>query len=301
MAFSVAILRVLFPVRAPLEIDCHSPCVCGRVENSENAKVVKYDAWMSMARLAPVFRFAFALALFASTSQSANCAEPVFEQVLVPFDTAVFPGQFGALWSAELWVRNDGEQPVNLFPEKCSFIGLEAPCTTRIDIPARSTTLVDVLKRASPSMPGIFLYVPQDRVADLQFNLRIQDLSKLSQSAGTEIQVVRQRDYRTGRTNLLNVPLREGFRPTLRVYSPYLGPQSQFIVRVYRDPGDDLLLERTYTESLPTDAGPTTRPGDVRFQLGAGRGASRRRIPCSRRGRTDLSQGSSLLAAAHDH
>lgn len=178
---------------------------------------------------------------------------PGFEQVLVPFDTATIPGQFGTRWSAELWVRNDAEQPVNLFPERCSFIGREGPCRRRIDVPGNTTALLDVMEMTSDRWPGVLLYIPQDRIGDVYFNLRIRDLSKQLESAGTEVPIVREAELRTGRTALLNVTLEAGFRANLRVYSPDLFG-AQFVVRVYRQSTDELLVDRAFSEMLPTDA-----------------------------------------------
>jgi len=188
-----------------------------------------------------------------SRSVGAYGQVPGFEQVLVPFDTATIPGQFGTRWSAELWVRNDAERPVNLFPERCSFIGLEGPCPKRIDVPGNTTTLLDVLAFTyGDRAPGVLLYIPQDRIGDIYFNLRIRDLSKQLESAGTEVPIVREAELRTGRTTLLNVPLKAGSRANLRVYSPDLFG-ARFVVRVYRQSTDELLVDRAFSEGFPTD------------------------------------------------
>jgi hypothetical protein len=80
---------------------------------------------------------AFLLAL----SSSAQTPQG-FQQVLIPFDTATFPGGAGAIWSTELRVRNDSAQPVNLFPETCFSFGAPVPCSRRIDIPANTTQIL---------------------------------------------------------------------------------------------------------------------------------------------------------------
>ncbi|HEU4520641.1 MAG TPA: hypothetical protein VFT12_01490, partial [Thermoanaerobaculia bacterium] len=61
-----------------------------------------------------------------------------YEQILVPFDTMTLPTG-GALWRAELWVRNNGSTAINLFPDVCYQFGQPHPCTRRIDVPAQST------------------------------------------------------------------------------------------------------------------------------------------------------------------
>src|SRR5687767_8778761 len=89
--------------------------------------------------------------------------QPSHEQVLVPFDTVVV-ADAGVRWSAELRVRNSSDVEINLFPEKCSWIGLVTPCETKIVIPPQTTKLVDVLSSTSLHSPGILLYVPSAHV-----------------------------------------------------------------------------------------------------------------------------------------
>jgi hypothetical protein len=195
---------------------------------------------------------AFILIALAATSLAATSLaaadDTLFEQVLVPFDTQTITG-VNTIWTAELRVRNDGDQPINLFPEKCFFLGREFPCFQRADVPARTTILLDQIKPDYATPAAIFLYVPKARAADVSFNLRV---AAAGDPIGTEIPVVRERNYRTGRTTLLNIPLGAGSRPSLRIYSPIL-LSHVFRVRIYRDPGDVLILERSFELIVPTD------------------------------------------------
>lgn len=176
-----------------------------------------------------------------------------FEQVLAPFDTGTFQG--GSVWSAELWVRNDTSEAVNLFPETCFSIGRPFPCERRITIAAATTTRLDVFERDSLSSPGVLLYIPTAQLSNIHLNLRVRNSSD-TESAGTEIPLVRERGFFTSTTNLLNVPLDPNFRLTLRVYTPdwVFG---RFVVRVHRanpgSSGEDLLTEREFSVSFPTD------------------------------------------------
>lgn len=170
-----------------------------------------------------------------------------FEQVLAPFDTMSFGGLLGSQWAAELWVRNDSAVAVNLFPTTCGGFGGPHPCTTRIDVPARTTMRLDVAN-TSADHPGVFLYVPRDRVNDVHFNLRIRG----GLNVGTEIPIVRERDWKTGKATLLNVPLQFGTRVHLRVYTTFPAGGIQK-VRVYGDPGNILLVEREFHGPMPTD------------------------------------------------
>ena len=192
----------------------------------------------------------FLLSLVLAVSAVAQ-SQPQYEQVLAPFDTMQFGGLLGTQWRAELWVRNDGNQAVNLFPETCYWLGRPETCLTRIDIPARSTVLADVAATTA-DQPGVFLYVPSERVKDVSFHLRIRELTRASESFGTSIPVVPVSDFPRDRATLLNVPMQFGNRIHLRVYTPDAA-SSRFIVRIYADPGDVLLKERTFVHALPTD------------------------------------------------
>lgn len=193
--------------------------------------------------------FVLVLALVTTTAMAQLTQQ--FEQVLVPFDTAIFPGQ-AAVWSAELRVRNGSDVAVNLFPEQCFSIGMPFPCDRRIDIPPRSSVVLDVLPRTTPEHPGVFLYVPTDRKEDVQFDLRVRDLSREADSVGASVPVVRSPNYRKGRTTLINVPLQSDVRATLRVYIPDL-QFATFRVTVYDEATGELLVDHRYSQAFPTD------------------------------------------------
>jgi hypothetical protein len=173
------------------------------------------------------------------------------ETILVPFDS----GTYGR-WSAEVWVRNEAEHAVNLYPEQCYFIGLQVPCNFRIDVPANTTMLLDTRPSDDLREPGLFLYVPEGEAGKISVGLRIR---ALPDGPETEIPTVHFTNMRVGRTELLNVPLRPGTTATLRVYAQY-AVNSVFRVRVYRTAGggapDQMLIERSFNQMLPTDGPP---------------------------------------------
>lgn len=175
-----------------------------------------------------------------------------FVQVLVPFDTMRIPGQFGSVWSAELWVRNDSSEPVNLFPEHCFWIGSEVPCSHRIDVPAETSKLLDVHDHDSASWSGVLLYVPEAKVDEIHFNLRVGDVSRPNELAGTEIPIVREGNLLSGRVTMLNVPIAEGARARLRVYAVDAAGAA-FEVKVFREGTNDLLASAEYSMPFPTD------------------------------------------------
>jgi hypothetical protein len=191
-----------------------------------------------------------ALLLFVSASIAGQSLPPS-EQVLVPFDTSTIKGANDALWSAELRVRNAADSEVNLFPELCTWLGQLSPCERKILVPAHTTQVLDVVKFVTPSIPGVLLYVPLDRVDDVQFSLRVRD-ARSSDAVGTMVPVVRVRDFRS-RYTIIGVPIAAGQRRTLRIYEPHLPVQSVFRIRVFDEADNRTLSDREYTGWQPTD------------------------------------------------
>jgi hypothetical protein len=178
--------------------------------------------------------------------------QPPFEQVLVPFDTAVFGGA-GARWSAELRVRNSADVQINLFPDTCSFIGGEFPCDLKIPIQPGVTQVLDVLTFVSPAQPGVLLYVPIEHTSDVHFTLSVRDLNS-KDSVGTTIPVVRRSQFTT-RATLVGIPIAPAQRRTLRVYDPSLPPNPVFRVRVIDEATNRTLVDREYSRLLPPNEG----------------------------------------------
>jgi hypothetical protein len=66
-------------------------------------------------------------------------------------------------------------------------------------------------------MVGFLYYLQKGAAEDVGFSLHISDLSRSSQNVGTEVGVVRERDFRTT-VDILNVPIDGRSRATLRLY-----------------------------------------------------------------------------------
>ena len=172
--------------------------------------------------------------------------QPQYEQILVPFDSVTLQTG-GARWHADFWVRNDTTQQVNLFPERCFFIGLEAPCTTKILVPAQQTVRLDLQQQFS----GVFVYVRSDLRDHIHFSLRIRDVEQGTEQIGTEIPVVRQSEMKTTKATIINVPLLPNGKVDLRIYTD--SPGASFRVRLLAEPSGHLLAERVYQFGGPTD------------------------------------------------
>lgn len=203
-----------------------------------------------------------ALGIFAA---SEALAQNAFEQILVPFDTAVIEGGRAARWSAELRVRNSADVPVNLFPDTCSFIGVQFPCELRIAVPPGATRVLDVIRSVSPANPGVLLYVPTTHGANIHFTLTVRDLNS-DDSVGTTIPVIPRSRF-VSRATIVGVPVGSGKRHTFRVYDPSLPPQSVFRIRVIDEATERTLADRQVSGFHPTsvEGGPPLLPDTFDF------------------------------------
>lgn len=153
-------------------------------------------------------------------SASVNAQEVEFEQILLPIALReTIPGAYGSLWKTEVWVRNDGQNPVEIVTG-CQVGG----CVPYLLLPgvARQDTVVMYPRSDEP--PTAYIHADRRYVGDLQVSLRIRDLSRQELTWGTELPVVRQSDLRVGKLGLLDVPLEARFRQMLRIYSMALEP-----------------------------------------------------------------------------
>jgi len=139
-----------------------------------------------------------------------------FDRLLLPVFVPVTPGAFDSQFISRFTMLNKSAKPLDVY-------GAAFPCFIVCPAPE---TLVTTMSAEDPvtnllqtGHPGTFLFVPKGREADFAGTLRVQDLSRQSQTWGTEVPIVRDRDFTDTNMSLLDVPLQAGFRETLRVYS----------------------------------------------------------------------------------
>jgi hypothetical protein len=151
-------------------------------------------------------------------------ADPaVFEPILFPLSFQG-PGAFGSQWTTDSFLLSDTSVHFR-DPTPC------APCQT--DTGA---------KLANDGNPwGHVLYAVRGTTGMLDLNSRIRDTSRAGQTAGTEVPIVRERDFR-GEIRFLNVPVDARYRAMLRVWS--LG-DFPFIVSFNQIPVQNVLLPLT--------------------------------------------------------
>jgi hypothetical protein len=157
----------------------------------------------------------------------------IFERILLPIVYNGF-GAFDSWWRTDLNIFNgnpvffgsgDAVRPLFYF-QHCSF---EA-CPGSLQAGGSADALDPLAK--SPS--GLLLMPQRDLASGLRFSYRAWEAFQSAKglSSGTELPIVRERDFRTGKLSLVNVPLDHHSRVALRFY----GPDSEAMVvtvRVY--------------------------------------------------------------------
>jgi hypothetical protein len=133
---------------------------------------------------------------------------PKAERFLVPVLGGI-PGRFGALWVAELWVRNSSDHDL-LFGSGNLFTVLP---------PGYPQFVYRATGRISKRAERGAIYVVEKAFADeVHLSLRIADVNRRPVSQGTEVPIVRERDWLSRPVELLDIPTDSAVRQTLRVY-----------------------------------------------------------------------------------
>jgi hypothetical protein len=169
-----------------------------------------------------------ALSLIAFTT--AAIAQSGSEKILVPIRiTTPVPGANGSLWSSSLLVRNTSSTSFTLNNIAVDCNGLL--CPPAVDLTPGAT--YQITPSGGSDRPAAVMTVLPGHGTDLSFTLRVQDISRQSQTWGTEVPVVRESDTRSGKIVLLDVPVTTAFRNTLRVYDIDGKANDQLTVRLF--------------------------------------------------------------------
>lgn len=153
----------------------------------------------------------------------------VYEPILFPILHST-DGAFGSRWSSEATVSNPAPWPVDA---DYTLSGL-GPCVADCDPPIEPKSFQQFY---SGYPRGTVFYAPRSEAAPLAMSLRIRDSSRAEHGYGTEIPVVRERDFVHGADlRLLDVPLDPRYRVKLRLYAvePGLAPELNGFVRIRR-------------------------------------------------------------------
>jgi hypothetical protein len=136
-----------------------------------------------------------------------------FERILFPvlFNA---PGANGSLWRTEAVISNPEPGYLETYNDISTIVCIAYPCGERI-APASK------LRFDGGNYPrGVALIVPRRDADSLTFALRVRDVSRVAESYGTEIPVVREADmFKDTAITLLDVPVDPRYRVRVRVYA----------------------------------------------------------------------------------
>jgi hypothetical protein len=170
------------------------------------------------------------------------------------------PGAHGSLWRTEFWIRNNGTNVTSLAPWDCP-VGTVCPAVVPLTRPLQPNENVKglpVFFRPPSGNPGRLLFVANEGARDVSTSLRLWDVSRESNDAGTEIPVVTETKLLTTTAHLTSVPLNGRFRLMLRIYD-VANSEARFRVRIYHQevgvhspaPVNDLVLTATTNDPGP--------------------------------------------------
>jgi hypothetical protein len=168
-------------------------------------------------------------------------SDKFFERILIP---VIFngPGALGSNWVTELSLRNDNDYPVEPW---------------RPIAGSSSIAPVKPLLFGSGSAPsGLFLMVPRQAAAGLNFHAAVRDTSRADSEWATEVPVVRENNFSGSGVELLDIPVNDRFRTMVRIYSP-INPVPAYarFVHVIVYSLDDASILRDFYPSLSDPTG----------------------------------------------
>lgn len=154
---------------------------------------------------------------------------------LVPLYTADTPGAYGSLWQVRTFLHYAGGAESRVTPRAFCF-GVMCPLEGRLE-PHRPAVPFQHL--AGFPEPAILVHVETAHASEVTFSSRIRDLSRATESAGTEIPVIREDRMSATPVYLLNVPVENRFRNMLRIYALPDVQNPEVELRYYRQPASD--------------------------------------------------------------
>jgi hypothetical protein len=144
-----------------------------------------------------------------------------YERILIPI-AGGGPGAFNSLWVSEIFILNSGATSFVTygFRRTCALCPEHPPFEAMtFFIPRNETSFLPGDRADSPLTPGLMLYVsPKKLDPSVSLSLLLRNLNVQRDKWGTEIPVVREDRFRSGLSELMNIPLDPRFRVMLRVY-----------------------------------------------------------------------------------
>jgi hypothetical protein len=173
-----------------------------------------------------------------------------FTRFLVPFFRGPVSGAHGSRWDVETWMHYSGEAAAFIAPAPYCF---GVPCTELTMLPPRASAL-PVQPLSGFENSGVLFHIESQYASHVVFESRIKDLTRLAESAGTQVPVVREDRMIARSVFLLNIPRTGNFRDMLRIYALPEVENPEVEIRYYPLPDADFGVGLdTYTVPLRTD------------------------------------------------
>lgn len=187
-------------------------------------------------------RFAVLVALLCMAASSAVAAERVLIPTVI---SGELPGAYGSIWTTELMIRNESDETINA-RESAGWCRV---ATCPISGAPRSTFEFEHHPEAQGV--GAWLYYDAPNDGTVIFNLRVQDVSRQSQTWGTRLPVVREEEFSAGEVHLINIPTDPRFRQALRLFDLHDFGGNQVRLRIFPNDGNTVLVDTVMTFSVP--------------------------------------------------
>lgn len=189
-------------------------------------------------------RTLFAL-LIALTTISAAADDNVRLMLPIVVD-ANAPGAFGSTWRTDITMHNASGDVV--FPQAPSCNPhILAPCLQFFLEPHQT---VHPTLYPNPGDPAVYVHIPSAVANLFDVQLRVQDMSRQSETWGTSIPVVRPADFRPV-VRLHAIPADSRFRDTLRIYGSDIAQPVQ--VRIMDEANNTLIASLQLDMVQPPD------------------------------------------------
>ena len=144
---------------------------------------------------------AVAVAVLHAVNLTAQQTE-LYEKILIPISApAPVRGAFGSLWVTDTWLRNGALSSAGFLADPgCTFLP-ECPPGQPVTIAPETSHRLSLGLPIEAGFPGVFVYVERQAADQVAFALRFRDISRQSQTWGTEIPVVREGEFRSDRVS----------------------------------------------------------------------------------------------------
>ncbi|HEY0590209.1 MAG TPA: hypothetical protein VGF40_00465 [Thermoanaerobaculia bacterium] len=155
------------------------------------------------------------IAVLLGSISPGQAQESSVERLLVPVQVAEpLPGGYGSLWTSVLFARNNSNAVIRV---EGVWGNCQIPLCPPEGIvpPEKSVTLEPI---GASDRLGALLRVDRAQLQNLAFSLRVRDMSRQNLTWGTEVPVVREREFRSDAVTLVGIPVSSDFRTTLRIY-----------------------------------------------------------------------------------